>query len=79
MSKIEDLRQKVDFLLDIVNLSEIAGILPSELVERSRNRMKIERLKKLQERTLDQDLKLQLYMDKELNFQEKFKKVCGQG
>ena len=41
---IEDLKRKIDFLINVVNLLEVANLLPPEIVERARNRARINEL-----------------------------------
>jgi hypothetical protein len=78
MNDIEHLSKKVDFILDVINLTEINGIIPKELIERSRNRMKIEQLREqikissiTEKEKLEKELKKSVA--KELEF-EKIKK-----
>lgn len=44
---IEDLKKKIDFLINIVNLLEVANLLPHEIVERARNRARINELQEI--------------------------------
>ena len=70
--KIEELNKKTDFIIDIINLLEISGILPSVIIERSRNRIEIEeirtKLKEKKDNVLKKELKNKL--EKELRLQK---------
>jgi len=75
-NQFEILNKKIDFILDVINLAEINGYLPKELIERSRNRMKIEHLREQlkTEKNENLDKTLKKYIEKEIEFENYFKK-----
>ena len=79
-----DLSRKVDFLLDVVNLLDVNGFLPSKLVERSRNRIKMERIREQikelnpndsQEKINELEKELKKCFNKEIDLERFFKKM----
>jgi len=74
--RIEKLENEVNFLLDVINLLHINDLLPPKLLERSKNRVKINELEKdLKENPNDiLEKKLKKCRIEELKQQKKFKK-----
>lgn len=62
---LSELIKKIDFVVDVINLCEIEKIIPSELIDRSRNRIKIEELK-----ARKNDNELKKCLEKELKYQK---------
>ena len=75
----EELNKKLNFIIEVINLMEACGCIPSELVERARNRILIEELKsKLQEAESEElENKLKDCQARELEFHDNFLKKSG--
>jgi len=76
--KVDELSSKVEFLFDIVNQLEVNNLIPSKIIERSRNRIRLEDLKREQEKNpSDNNLKEEIKrcMDKELILHEEIQAI----
>ena len=69
---IEDLKRKIDFLINVVNLLEVANLLPPEIVERARNRARINELQGISLLSHNEKGELNKLLKDEVEFQKNF-------
>jgi len=71
--RLSKLEENLEFLLDIITQLEIYKIVPSEIVERSKNRIRLKNLQEAfkSEQTPELDKKIKECMNKEILLQKK--------
>jgi len=75
--KINELSGKMDFLFDVLNQLEVVNIIPSEILERSRNRLRLDELKTENEKNPSDSLsnEIKKCMKRELILHNKIKEI----
>ena len=75
--KVEELSNKVELIFDIINQLEVNNLIPPKIIERSRNRIRLEKLRKEHKINPSDDLSrtIKECMDKELILHKKIQEL----